>query len=295
MPHLIDGKSIAAQLRHDVARKAAVLRCRHGLTPGLAVVLLGSDAASQVYVRNKVTQTSKAGMNSFHHELDETVSEAQLLKLIDDLNANASVNGILVQLPLPDHIDSAAVLSSISPDKDVDGFHIENVGRLTVGMDALVPCTPLGCMKLLQTCKPGLSGLHAVIVGRSNIVGKPLASLLLRANCTVTVAHSKTADLPAVCRQADILIAAVGVAQLVKGDWVKPGALVIDVGINRIKSESGKPVLTGDVDFEGAAKVAAAITPVPGGVGPMTIACLLHNTLQAACMQNGIELTAIES
>ncbi len=295
MPHLIDGKSAAAELRRDVAQKVLVLKSQHRLTPGLAVVLLGSDAASQVYVRNKIAQTSKAGMHSYHHELDETVSETQLLKLIDDLNSDASVNGILVQLPLPAHIDSAAVLSSISPDKDVDGFHIENVGRLTLGMDALVPCTPLGCMKLLHTCKPDLTGLHAVIVGRSNIVGKPLASLLLAANCTVTVAHSKTANLPAVCRQADILIAAVGVAQLVKGHWVKPGALVIDVGINRIQSESGKQVLTGDVDFEGAAKVAAAITPVPGGVGPMTIACLLHNTLQATCMQNGMALTAIES
>ena len=294
MVHLIDGKALATVRRNEVSQKVETLKQRHNITPGLAVVLVGDNDASQVYVRNKIIQTADAGMNSFHNKLDQTVSETELLTLVERLNEDSLVHGILVQLPLPDHIDPDIVIGSIRPEKDVDGFHVINAGRLTVGVEGLVPCTPLGCMDLLQSFRQDLSGLHAVIVGRSNIVGKPLAALLLREHCTVTVAHSRTVNLDDLCRQADVLIAAVGKARLVKGDWVKPGAIVIDVGINRVPNESGKLVLVGDVDFEGAKNNAEAITPVPGGVGPMTIACLLQNTLKATCLQHEIAISSLE-
>ncbi len=294
MVHLIDGKALAAMRRSDVAHAVAALKNQHNITPGLAVVLVGENDASQVYVRNKIIQTADAGMNSFHNKLDQNVTENELLTLIERLNDDSLVHGILVQLPLPDHIDPDVVIGSIVPEKDVDGFHVTNAGRLAVGVEGLVPCTPLGCMDLLKSFKQDLTGLHAVIVGRSNIVGKPLAALLLRENCTVTVAHSRTVNLDKMCRQADILIAAVGKPMLVKGDWVKPGAIVIDVGINRIKTDAGKPKLVGDVDFEGAKANAGAITPVPGGVGPMTIACLLQNTLKATCLQHQISMSSLK-
>ncbi len=291
MAKLIDGKALAANLRQSVAEKVELLKTEHGLIPGLAVVLVGDNDASQVYVRNKIIQTSQAGMNSFHNKLAAGVTEKELLDLIERLNADPLVHGILVQLPLPDHINAEVVINSIQPQKDVDGFHAQNVGLLTIGMDALVPCTPLGCIQLLKSTSEDLNGKNAVIVGRSNIVGKPLATLLLQENCTVTVAHSRTRDLQTVCQQADILISAVGKAHIVKGHWVKPGATVIDVGINRIKLETGKLQLVGDVDFAEAEKVAGAITPVPGGVGPMTIASLLQNTLKAACNQHDVAIS----
>lgn len=290
MAKLIDGKALAANLRQGVAEKVELLKTEHGLIPGLAVVLVGDNDASQVYVRNKIIQTSQAGMNSFHNKLAAGVTEKELLDLIERLNADPLVHGILVQLPLPDHINAEVVINSILPQKDVDGFHAQNVGLLTIGMDALVPCTPLGCIQLLKSYNDDLNGMNAVIVGRSNIVGKPLATLLLQENCTVTVAHSRTRDLETVCQQADILISAVGKAHIVKANWVKPGATVIDVGINRIKLETGKLQLVGDVDFAEAEKVAGAITPVPGGVGPMTIASLLQNTLKAACNQHEVRI-----
>lgn len=286
---IIDGKAFAANVRERVAKQVAALQTDHGLTPGLAVVLVGEDPASQVYVRNKGKQTIETGMQSFEHKLDATTSEADLLALVEKLNADESVHGILVQLPLPDHINEEAVLSTINPDKDVDGFHVVNVGRLSTGGDALVPCTPRGCLMMLKDAMGDLSGKKAIVVGRSNIVGKPMFQLLLGENCTVTVAHSRTADLPGECREADILVAAVGRPEMIKGDWVKPGATVIDVGINRIEGDEGKTKLVGDVEFESAAKVAGAITPVPGGVGPMTIACLLANTVTAACRQHGVD------
>lgn len=288
MAYIIDGKSMAAEIRESVASQVRVLQKRTQLIPGLAVVLIGENAASQVYVKNKIIQTTKAGMNSFRHRLVAKVSEDETLKLIEQLNSDPSVNGILVQLPLPPHIDADKVISSIDPDKDVDGFHVVNAGRLAVGMDGLIPCTPLGCIKLIKSYMDDLTGCNAVIVGRSNIVGKPLAALMLQEHCTVTVAHSRTRNLDQVCRQADILVAAVGQPEIVKGGWVKPGATVIDVGINRIESESGKTRLIGDVDFAEAEKVAGAISPTPGGVGPMTIACLLQNTVNATCIQHGI-------
>lgn len=286
---IIDGKAFAAKVRERVARQVDILKDKHGLTPGLAVVLLGEDPASQVYVRNKGKQTLETGMQSFEHKLDAATPEADLLVLVEKLNADDAVHGILVQLPLPDHIDEQAVLSTINPDKDVDGFHVVNVGRLSTGSEALVPCTPRGCMMMLKEELGDLSGKKAIVVGRSNIVGKPMFQLLLGANCTVTVAHSRTRDLPGECREADILVAAVGRPGMIKGDWVKPGATVIDVGINRIDAGDGKTRLVGDVEFESAARVAGAITPVPGGVGPMTIACLLANTVTAACRQHGVE------
>ena len=289
---IIDGKAFAAKLRESLARKAAVLKQEHGLTPGLAVVLVGEDPASQVYVRNKAKQTVEVGYQSFEHKLDVETPEADLLALVAKLNQDDAVNGILVQLPLPDHIDSQKVLDSIDPAKDVDGFHAINIGRLWSGMDALVPCTPLGCSLMLKDTLGDLSGLNAVIVGRSNIVGKPMAALLIKESCTVTICHSRTKDLPAVCREADILVAAVGRAEMVRGDWIKPGATVIDVGINRVDAPEkgeGKTRLVGDVAFDEAVEVAGAITPVPGGVGPMTIACLLVNTMTAACRQHGLE------
>ena len=288
---IIDGKAFAAGLRERVATAVAGLKRDHGLTPGLAVVLVGEDPASQVYVRNKGKQTLEAGMESYEFKLPDTTSQEDLLAKVHELNADPKVNGILVQLPLPKQIDEQAVLAAIDPNKDVDGFHVVNVGRLNTGSaDALVPCTPLGCLLLLRDYFGGsLSGKKAVVVGRSNIVGKPMFNLLLQESCTVTVAHSRTANLPAELGQADIVVAAVGRPEMVKGEWLKPGAVVIDVGINRIEKPEGGTRLVGDVDFAGASKVAAAITPVPGGVGPMTIACLLRNTVTAACRQNGID------
>lgn len=288
MAKRIDGKAFAEGLRERVGAAVSNLQRDHGLTPGLAVVLVGEDPASQVYVRNKGKQTLEAGMKSFEHKLPNTTSETELLGLIDQLNADPDVHGILVQLPLPDQIDSHAVINSINPDKDVDGFHLINVGRLSTGASGLVPCTPLGCLMLLKAELGDLSGKNAVVVGRSNIVGKPMAALLLAESCTVTIAHSRTQDLAEVCREADILVAAVGRPEMIPGDWVKPGATVIDVGINRIEGEEGKTRLVGDVEYASCEAVAGAITPVPGGVGPMTIACLLRNTVQAACAANGI-------
>jgi methylenetetrahydrofolate dehydrogenase (NADP+)/methenyltetrahydrofolate cyclohydrolase len=285
---LIDGKATAADLRARVGRAVAGLKAAHGLTPGLAVVLAGEDPASHIYVRNKAKQTVEAGMNSFEHRLDETVSQDDLLALLDKLNNDARVHGILVQLPLPDQIDAARVIDAIDPDKDVDGFHVINAGRLMTGQPGLVPCTPVGCVILAKQAVDSLEGLNAVIVGRSNIVGKPLAHLLLKENCTVTLAHSRTRDLAAVCRGADLLVAAVGRPRMIEAGWVKRGACVIDVGINRIDSGDGKAKLVGDVDFDEVRKVAGAITPVPGGVGPMTIACLLANTLTACARQAGV-------
>ncbi|HCY13397.1 MAG TPA: bifunctional methylenetetrahydrofolate dehydrogenase/methenyltetrahydrofolate cyclohydrolase FolD [Gammaproteobacteria bacterium] len=288
MATLIDGKAFAATVCNKVGQAVSALKAEHDLLPGLAVVLVGDDPASQVYVRNKGKQTLETGMQSFEHRLADTTTEEELLHLIEQLNHDARVHGILVQLPLPAQIDSHAVINSINPDKDVDGFHLVNVGRLATGAPGLVPCTPLGCMMLLKNQIDDLTGANAVIVGRSNIVGKPMGALLMAQHCTVTTAHSRTRELPSVCREADILVAAVGRAQMISGDWIKPGAVVIDVGINRIKGEDGKTRLVGDVDFASAAEVAGAITPVPGGVGPMTIACLLRNTVQAACAANGI-------
>lgn len=286
---VIDGKEIAAKVRAGVAAEVKKLQASHGLTPGLAVVLVGEDPASKVYVRNKAAQTVECGMNSWEHKLPEETSEADVLALVDKLNKDKAVNGILVQLPLPKHIDSTKVLNSIDPDKDVDGFHPVNVGRLGIGEQALVPCTPRGSVILAKSVLPDLKGLNAVVVGRSNIVGKPMLQLLLREDCTVTVAHSRTKDLPGVVRQADLVVAAVGRPEMIKGDWIKPGAVVIDVGINRIVKPDGKGKLVGDVDYAECAKVAGAITPVPGGVGPMTIACLLQNTVDATKMQHGIK------
>ncbi len=286
--NVIDGKAFAARLRQQIAKKVDALKSEHGITPGLAVVLVGENPASQVYVRNKAKQTHEAGMNSFEHKLDTDTSEKALLDLVARLNADPSVNGILVQLPLPDQIGADKVLTAIDPAKDVDGFHVINAGRLATGQDGLVACTPLGCLMLLKDRLGDLTGLNAVVVGRSNIVGKPMAQLLLKEHCTVTIAHSRTKDLPGVCRGADILVAAVGRPQMIKGDWIKEGATVIDVGINRVERDDGKTRLVGDVDFEAASKRAGGITPVPGGVGPMTIACLLLNTLTACCRQHGI-------
>ena len=288
MATIIDGKATAQTLREELAQTVSALKREHDLIPGLAVVLVGEDPASQVYVRNKAKQTVEVGMQSFEHRLSADTDESTLLSLIDTLNQDASVHGILVQLPLPEHINESRVINAVSHDKDVDGFHLINVGRLNTDGGGVVPCTPLGCLMMLKAQLGDLSGLNAVIVGRSNIVGKPMAALLLQANCTVTIAHSRTQDLQGLCQQADILVAAVGRPQMVPGSWVKPGATVIDVGINRIEQD-GKNRLVGDVDFDSASAVAGAITPVPGGVGPMTIACLLHNTVQQAKRQRGIE------
>ena len=280
---IIDGKAVAATLRSHVAEGVATFQAQTGRAPGLAVVLVGEDAASSVYVRSKGKATVAAGMISVEHRLPADAEQATLMALVAELNADPTIDGILVQLPLPAHMDAQAVISAIDPNKDVDGFHPANAGRLATGLPALVPCTPLGCLMLLKSVHPSLSGLDAVVVGRSNIVGKPMAQLLLGESCTVTIAHSRTRDLPARLRAADIVVAAVGIPQMIQGDWIKPGATVIDVGINR--TEAG---LVGDVDFAGAAEVAGAITPVPGGVGPMTIACLLRNTLEAACRRDGV-------
>jgi methylenetetrahydrofolate dehydrogenase (NADP+)/methenyltetrahydrofolate cyclohydrolase len=290
----IDGKAFAEGLVARITRAVADLQARHGLKPGLAVVIVGEDPASQIYVRNKGERTQAAGMRSDTHRLPAETAQDQLLALIADLNADPGIHGILVQLPLPDHIDSAAVLGAIDPDKDVDGFHVVNAGRLAVGLPGLVPCTPLGSVMLLKDQLGDLTGLNAVIVGRSNIVGKPMAQLLLAESCTVTVAHSRTRDLPALCRTADILVAAVGRPEMIRGDWIKPGATVVDVGINRVpsadpeKAAQGKTRVVGDVAYAEAVEVAGAIPPVPGGVGPMTIACLLLNTYTAACRSAGL-------
>jgi methylenetetrahydrofolate dehydrogenase (NADP+) / methenyltetrahydrofolate cyclohydrolase len=282
MATIIDGKATAEALRIRIATAVTTLKSNHSLTPGLAVVLVGEDPASKVYVANKAKQTVEVGMNSWEHKLPVETSEADLLTLVEKLNTDPSVHGILVQMPLPKHIDSAKVLNTINPNKDVDGFHVINVGRLSTGQDALVACTPTGCVMLAKATLGKLDGLNAVVIGRSNIVGKPVAQLLLAENCTVTIAHSKSKDLPSIVRSADLVIAAVGRPEMVKGDWIKPGACVIDVGINRIERD-GKNKLVGDCDFASCEKVAGSITPVPGGVGPMTIACLLYNTVRAAC------------
>ncbi|MFL2785329.1 MAG: bifunctional methylenetetrahydrofolate dehydrogenase/methenyltetrahydrofolate cyclohydrolase FolD [Paracoccaceae bacterium] len=285
---IIDGKAFAAKIREQVAVHVAALKAEHQITPGLAVVLVGEDPASQVYVRSKGKQTTQVGMNSYEHKLDAGTSEADLLALIGKLNADPAVHGILVQLPLPKHLNEDLVINSIAPEKDVDGFHISNVGLLGTGQKSMVPCTPLGCLMMLRDHHGSLSGLDAVVIGRSNIVGKPMVQLLLNDSCTVTVAHSRTKNLPDVVRRADIVVAAVGRAQMVPGDWIKPGTTVIDVGINRIDKPEGGTRLVGDVDYESCAAVAGAITPVPGGVGPMTIACLLANTVTACCRTNGV-------
>lgn len=289
---VIDGKAFAAKVREQVATHVAKLKEENDLVPGLAVVLVGEDPASQVYVRSKGKQTVEVGMKSVEHKLAEDTSEADLLALIDDLNNDSTIHGILVQLPVPKHLNEDLVINSISPAKDVDGFHISNVGLLGTGQKSMVPCTPLGCLMMLRDYHGSLSGMNAVVIGRSNIVGKPMANLLLGDSCTVTIAHSRTKDLPDVVRAADIVVAAVGRPEMVPGDWIKPGATVIDVGINRIPApEKGevKMKLVGDVDYESASHVAGAITPVPGGVGPMTIACLLANTLTACCRSAGLQ------
>jgi len=292
MAHLIDGKQFAAKLREKMTGQIASIKADHNIVPGLAVVLVGEDPASQVYVRSKGKQAKECGITSIEHKLEDTTSEAFLLNLINDMNNDPAINGILVQLPLPKHIDSAKVLEAIDPAKDVDGFHPINVGMLSTGGEGMIPCTPLGSLMMLQDYHGDLTGMNAVVVGRSNIVGKPMFNLLLQQSCTVTVAHSRTKDIEAVVREADIVVAAVGVPELVKGSWIKPGATVIDVGINRIETPEGKTKLVGDVHFESAEKVAGAITPVPGGVGPMTIACLLYNTMVATCRHNNVELPA---
>jgi len=286
---IIDGKALAVEVRAQVAQRVAALLKSHGVTPGLAVVLVGEDPASSVYVRNKGKQTVAVGMASFEHKLSADTSQSNVLKLVKKLNADPKVHGILVQLPLPGHIDADAIIQAIDPAKDVDGFHAINAGRLMIGRPALVPCTPVGCVLLAKKALGDLSGAHAVVVGRSNIVGKPVGQLLLQENCTVTTCHSRTRDLPSVTSVGDILIAAVGRPEMVKGDWIKPGACVIDVGINRVEGKNGKSKLVGDVDFAEAVKVAGSITPVPGGVGPMTIACLLRNTLSAARAIEGLD------
>jgi len=286
---LIDGKAVAARTRAETAALVAEIRERHGIVPGLHVVLVGDDPASQVYVGSKEKMAAKAGFNSVVHRLPATTSQTELLALIDRLNRDEAVDGILVQLPLPRGLDANAVIDAIDPDKDVDGFHLTNVGKLSAGRAALVPCTPQGSMILIRSVTTALSGFNAVVIGRSAIVGKPMAQLLLNADCTVTIAHSRTRDLPSVCRGADVLIAAVGRPEFVRGDWIKPGAIVIDVGINRLAD--GR--LVGDVAFDEAVAVAGAITPVPGGVGPMTIACLLQNTAIAALTRRGLALPAV--
>lgn len=286
---IIDGKKLADKICNDVSKQGDIIQKNHGIQPGLAVVLVGEDPASQIYVKNKGKRTIEVGFRSFEHKLDKKTSEKELLALVTKLNNDKTVNGILVQLPLPEQIDAQKVLDTINPEKDVDGFHAVNSGKLWSGLEGMVPCTPLGCLIMLKETLKDLTGMNVVVVGRSNIVGKPIAGLLLKEHCTVTIAHSRTKDLPEVCRGADILVAAVGRAEMIKGSWIKPGCTVIDVGINRVEKEDGKTKLVGDVDFEDAKKNAKFITPVPGGVGPMTIACLLVNTLTATRRQNKIK------
>jgi methylenetetrahydrofolate dehydrogenase (NADP+)/methenyltetrahydrofolate cyclohydrolase len=290
---IIDGKVIAAELRARVAAEVARVKRDHGLTPGLAVVLVGSDPASEVYVRSKHTQTQAAGMASFEHKLPADVGQDELLALIGKLNDDPAVHGILVQLPLPKGLDTEKVIAAIDPAKDVDGLHPNNAGRLAGGLPALSPCTPLGCIILTKSVHPSLAGMNAIVIGRSNLVGRPLVQLLLNENATVTIAHSRSRDLPALCRRADLVYAAVGKAEMVRGDWIKPGATVIDVGITRIPAAEDKTRLVGDVAFDEAMKVAGAVTPVPGGVGQMTVACLLVNTLRAACAIKGLPAPAV--
>ncbi|HEY4204294.1 MAG TPA: bifunctional methylenetetrahydrofolate dehydrogenase/methenyltetrahydrofolate cyclohydrolase FolD [Xanthobacteraceae bacterium] len=290
---IIDGKVIAAELRARVADEVARVKRDHRLTPGLAVVLVGSDPASEVYVRSKHTQTQAAGMASFEHKLPADVSQDELLALVGKLNTDPAVHGILVQLPLPKGLDTEKVIAAIDPAKDVDGLHPNNAGRLAGGLPALSPCTPLGCIILTKSVHPSLEGMNAIVIGRSNLVGRPLVQLLLNENATVTIAHSRSRALPALCRQADLVYAAVGKAEMVRGDWIKPGATVIDVGITRIPTAEGKTRLVGDVAFDEAMKVAGAVTPVPGGVGQMTVACLLVNTLRAACAIKGLPAPAV--
>lgn len=288
---IIDGKAIAAEMRAEVAKQVAKLKADHGITPGLAVILVGEDPASEVYVRSKNRMTVEAGMKSVEHRLDESTTEEELLALIAKLNADPEIHGILVQLPLPKHIDEGSVINALDPSKDVDGFHISNVGRLNTGLKSMVPCTPLGCLMMLRDLHGSLAGMDALVIGRSNIVGKPMAALLLNDSATVTVAHARTKDVADLCRRSDIVVVAVGRPGLVKGEWIKPGATVIDVGINRVPAPDlgeGKTRIVGDCEFENCSKVAGAITPVPGGVGPMTIACLLANTLTACCRINGL-------
>ena len=292
-PRIIDGKEASARLKDGIAKAVADLKQRHGITPGLATVLVGDDPASHVYVASKQKTAVELGMASFQHDLKAETSQDELLALIKTLNADPSVHGILVQMPLPKHLDQVKVITAIDPAKDVDGLHPESVGRLVAGADTLASCTPLGCIMLLKDVLGDLAGKNAVVIGRSILVGKPVALMLLNENCTVTVAHSRTKDLAAVCRTADIIVAAVGKLEMVRGDWIKPGATVIDVGINPIPSADGKRRLRGDVNFAEASQVAAAITPVPGGVGPMTIACLMVNTLKAACRQRGVTDIAV--
>ena len=292
-PRIIDGKEASARLKDGIAKAVADLKQRHGITPGLATVLVGDDPASHVYVASKQKTAVELGMASFQHDLKAETSQDELLALIKTLNADRSVHGILVQMPLPKHLDQVKVITAIDPAKDVDGLHPESVGRLVAGADTLASCTPLGCIMLLKDVLGDLAGKNAVVIGRSILVGKPVALMLLNENCTVTVAHSRTKDLAAVCRTADIIVAAVGKLEMVRGDWIKPGATVIDVGINPIPSADGKRRLRGDVNFAEASQVAAAITPVPGGVGPMTIACLMVNTLKAACRQRGVTDIAV--
>ena len=292
MSEIIDGKAFAAEVRKKVAKHVKKLKSEYDITPGLAVILVGENPASQVYVRNKGKQTLEAGMNSYEHKLDAGVSEQKLLSVIDKLNTNPQVHGILCQLPLPSHINEDLVINAIAPEKDVDGFHISNVGLLNTGQKSIVPCTPLGCLLLLREQLGDLSGKTAVVIGRSNIVGKPMASLLLKENCTVTIVHSRTKNIEETCRKADILIAAIGQPEMVSASWVKPGAIIIDVGINRVPApEKGqdKYKIVGDIDFKACEPIADAITPVPGGVGPMTIACLLANTITACCRINKLE------
>jgi methylenetetrahydrofolate dehydrogenase (NADP+)/methenyltetrahydrofolate cyclohydrolase len=286
---IISGTDTAKEVRADIASVVTVLKETHGITPGLAVVLVGADPASEVYVKSKAKQTKDVGMNSFEHRLNADISEAELLALIDQLNRDEAVHGILVQLPLPGHFDDHKVINAILPEKDVDGFHAINAGRLATGQAALVPCTPVGCVILAKKARAELSGLEAVVIGRSNIVGKPVAQLLLQENCTVTIAHSRSQNLPDIVRRADLVIAAAGQKEMVRGDWIKPGAIVIDVGIHRITKDNGKTGLTGDVTFDEVSEVAGAITPVPGGVGPMTIACLLRNTVLACHRAHGLD------
>jgi len=284
---IIDGKTIAADLRATVKAQTAQLRETRGIVPGLAVVLIGGDPASQSYVASKSRAVTEVGMRPFDHHLPADVSEAELISLVAKLNADPAVHGVLVQMPLPPQISAKLIVASIDPDKDVDGFHPLNAGRLVTGLPALVPCTPIACIKLIKTVRPSLAGCEALMVGRSHIVGNPLAQLLLKENATVTIGHTKSRDLPALCRRAEVLCVAIGRAEFIRGDWIRPGATVIDIGINRV-SAGGKSRIVGDVDFAKAREVAGAITPVPGGVGPMTIACLLFNTLRAACMQAGL-------
>jgi len=292
---IIDGKAFAANLRNSVSEQVRQLKENNNLTPGLAVVLVGENSASEIYVRNKHKMTLEAGMKSFEHKLPADTSQKELLTLIEGLNNDPEVHGILVQLPLPSQINEQNVLAKIDPSKDVDGFHIYNAGKLATGSDGLIPCTPLGCIMMIKDqLGDDISGKRALVIGRSNIVGKPMATLLLQENCTVTIAHSRTINLPTEVKRADILVAAVGIAQLVKGDWVKEGAVVIDVGMNRLPiDKDGKSKLCGDVDYDEVKQIASAITPVPGGVGPMTIACLLKNTITAACEQNNLEIPKI--